>query len=135
MDKQIFKYIEHELYHYRDTCKQIELLREEIMNPYNPSDENIGGSRSSGVSSPTEIKATRLMTDKKLRRLEEVKNAIEDVLYICDPVRRKLIELNYFKKPKLLSWDGVVEELPISKRTAFTYRNEIVQAIAEKLGY
>jgi hypothetical protein len=72
LKKATFKHIESELYSYHDTLKEINNLRKDIMFTKENDDENIGGGRSSFISSPTEQIATRLATHKRLGQLEEV---------------------------------------------------------------
>ena len=79
LKRATFRYIESELYSYKDTLKEIDQLRDEILYGRNNDDENIGGGRSSLPGKPTEQIATRLLTHKTLRNLEEVANAITDV--------------------------------------------------------
>ena len=76
LKRATFKYIESELYSYKDTLKEIDQLRDEILYGRNNDDENIGGGRSSLPGKPTEQIATRLLTHKTLRNREEVANAI-----------------------------------------------------------
>jgi RinA family phage transcriptional activator len=135
LKKATFKHIESELFSYKDTLKEIEELRKDIMFTKSNDDENIGGGRSGLPSSPTERIATRLATHKRLNRLEEVANAIQKV-YTSLPVEyQKLIRLKYWTKPQTLTWDGIAGEIPVSRRTAFNMRDEIIYAIAEVVGW
>ncbi|WP_336866795.1 hypothetical protein [Peribacillus frigoritolerans] len=74
-------------------------------------DENVGGGRSSYILSPTEQIATRLVTHKKLYKLEEIANAIEKVYTALPGTHRDIIELKYWKKPQIYTWDGIADKL------------------------
>jgi RinA family phage transcriptional activator len=131
--KATFKHIEAELYAYRDTIKEIEKLRQEIMYGYREQDES--GIRSSAIGRPTEQIATRLVTDKRLRNLEEIVYAIESVLEMLDDTQRELVTLKYLNKNNSLNWLGIAEKCNIHEQTAYKYRRMIIYAIAEKVGW
>ena len=133
LKRATFKYIESELYSYKDTLKEIDQLRDEILYGRNNDDENIGGGRSSLPGKPTEQIATRLLTHKTLRNLEEVANAITDVYKLVSDDHRVVIDLKYFKNPKL-TWDDVAYQLSMHRNTAFKLRREVILLIANKLG-
>lgn len=135
LKKATFSHIESELYSYHDTLKEIEFLREEIMFVRENDDENIGGGRSSLPSSPTEQIATRLVTNKRLMKLEEISNAIEKVYTTLPIDYQKLIRLKYWTRPQLKTWEGIAEELHINRATAFRWRDMVVAAMAEVLGW
>lgn len=130
-----FKHIEAELYDYHETLKRIKERKEEIM--YSSSlDENKGGANSARVpNSPTERIATMLVMDKRLRELERITEAIETVYQSLDTERKKLIRLKYWTKPQTLTWEGIALKLNVSRATVFRWRDEVVNAIAEKLGW
>jgi len=133
--KGTFKHIEAELYDYHESLKRIKERKEEIM--YSSSlDENKGGVNSARVpNSPTERIATMLVMDKRLRELERITEAIETVYQSLDVERKKLIRLKYWTKPQTLTWEGIALKLNVSRATVFRWREEVVNAIAEKLGW
>jgi RinA family phage transcriptional activator len=135
LKKATFKHIEAELYAYHDTLKEIQQLREHIMFCKDEYDENVGGGRSNIPSSPTERIATRLTTHKRLKQLEEITNAIQKVYTGLPEDYQKLIRLKYWTKPQTLTWEGIADKLHIGRRTAFRMRDEIVETIAEVLGW
>lgn len=136
--KITFKKTEAEWYNYYNTLKEIARLREEIMNPHNDEpDENYGG----GVSSvrvpgdPTAKMATRLMTSKQLSYLAEVVDAIERVYNALPDRYKELVRIRYWSKNNELNWDGVSLKLNISRRRAINWRDEIIYATVELLGW
>jgi RinA family phage transcriptional activator len=135
LKKATFKHIESELYSYHDTLKEINNLRKDIMFTKENDDENIGGGRSSFPSSPTEQIATRLATHKRLGQLEEVTHAIQKVYTGLPEDYQKLMRLKYWTRPQTLTWEGIADKIPVSRRTAFNMRDEVVWSIGEVLGW
>lgn len=129
-----FKYIESELYGYSDTLHEITSMRKNLIYCSSHDDENIGGGRRNVVDRPTERIGTQLMVHKKLRRLEELADAIESVYVLLEREKQRLVKLKYWTKPQCKTWDGIAEDLHITKRTALRWRDGVVYAIAEKLG-
>lgn len=133
--KATFKHIEQELYCYQDTLREIEFLRRNIMFCKENDDENVGGGRSSLPSSPTEKIGTRLATHKKLNQLEEVAHAIEKVYTGLPEDYQKLVRLKYWTKPQTLTWEGIADKLFVTSRQAMRWRDDIVNMIAEVIGW
>lgn len=129
-----FKHIEAELYAYQDTIKEIARLRDEILHA-SPEPNRVGGGRGNLPSDTTAQTATRLATDKRLTSLNEVAEAIKAVYDALPPDRQKLVHLKYWTRPQRLTWDGIAMELHVSRITAIRWRDEIVQAIAIRLGW
>lgn len=129
-----FQHVEAELYVYHDTLKEIARLRDEILHA-SPEPNRTGGGRSNTPSDSTGLAATRLATNKRLNTLTEVAEAIKGVYDSLTPDKQKLVRLRYWTKPQLLTWDGVAMELHVSRRQAMRWRDEIVLAIALRLGW
>ena len=127
------KHIEAEIYDYHDTLKRIKERREELMS--DPAREEGMPSSPTLPSSTVERHATRLTMDRQLQELERVASAVEHVYNLCDEGRKELIRLKYWAKPQLKSWEGIALELHISKRQAYRWRDEVVQAVGEQLGW
>lgn len=66
MKKSVFRYIEAEIYDYTETVKEIQQLREEILEGAQQAEQQIR-IQSSRLSDPTGRKATRLLTDRRLK--------------------------------------------------------------------
>lgn len=133
LKKATFKHIEAELYCYYDTLQGIEQIRKDIM--YNKEvDENIGGGRSNIPSKPTERIATAIIMNRMLQQLEAITEAIRSVYEQLTDEKKQLVQLKYWTKQQY-SWEEIAEQLHVSKRQAIRWRNEIVYAIAEKLGW
>lgn len=130
MKKSVFRYIEAELYDYPATLKEIGQLREEIIES-GAKEEGVRVQVSS-ISDPTATRATMLLTNRRLKRLVEVREAIEAVIYHLEPHHRRLVELKYWDR--MLTNTGIAQQLNISEMTFYRWRRDIVIAIGQQLG-
>lgn len=129
-----FKHIESELYHYHETKKEIERLKNHILHA-SPAPNRTGGSRSNTPGDPTGKTATLMMTHRKIEQLEQIVRAIDYVFNQLSKEKQELVRLKYWTKPQTLTWDGIALKLDVSRRTAINWRDGIVYAIAEILGW
>lgn len=132
--KGTFKHVESELYAYHETRKEIVRLKNEILHASPPPD-SVGGSRGNLSGDPTGRTATLLVTHRKIEQLERIVEAIESVVERLPEKKRQLVELKYWTRPQTLTWDGIAMRLDVSRRTALHWREEIVYAVAEKIGW
>ncbi|MBT2600960.1 MULTISPECIES: transcriptional regulator [unclassified Oceanobacillus] len=135
--KATFKHIESELYAYNETLKEIDRLRTEIMagGKIEIDENTMGGANSvREIGRPTERIATRLLTHKTLRNLEEIATAINDVYNMVSDDHRKVIRLKYWYDRRL-DWNGVADMANMHRNTATKLRKEVVLLIADKIGW
>lgn len=132
--KGTFQHIESELYAYHETRKEIVRLKNDILYASHPADSN-GGGRSNLPGDPTARTATLIATHKRIDQLERIADSIETVIERLPEDKRRFVHLRYWKKPQLLTWDGLAAELNVSRRQAIRWRDEIIWSIAEKLGW
>lgn len=132
--KSTINYLESELRNYPYLEQDIARVREEVLHPWSPPDENVGGGGSTENVSVTEIRATRVVNDRRLAQLTRVKLAIEIVYNHTTHEGRKLMELYYFTKPRTLNLTGVANVLHISKTVAYDLRKGILSMLADELG-
>lgn len=133
--KITFKKCEAEWYNYHNTLKEIAKLREEIMNPFQEENINLRESKPNIPDKPTERIATRLTTHKQLNYLTEVTEAIERVYNALPDDYKKLVRLKYWNKNERLTWQGIADKLNVSERQARRWRDEIIIATIELLGW
>ena len=132
MKKEVFKYIERELYDYEDTKKAILDLKDEILHPYKAKDDN-KDIKGNATSSPTENTAIKIICNKQLNRMINTVRIIDKVVDKLDDDLKKLYDLKYRKQihyNKIISY-----HLPMGEATYFRKRNRIVELIANELGY
>jgi len=130
-----FKHIEAELYAYWDSIKEIKRLRAEIIQASPYQDDNIGGSRGNLYGDPTGRTVTTLLMHRRLEQLERIVGAIRAVYDELPEEKQELIRLRYWTKPQTRTWEGIAQKLNVGRMTAFRWREEIVKAIAEQLGW
>ena len=129
------KKVEAEWFNYHKTLQEIALLREEIMNPFQESDENVEGGQSNIPGAPTENIATRLTASKQLNYLLDIVNAVERVYESLPDNYKRLAKLRYWNKNNEMKWDGIALELKVSTRQAQRWRDEIMRATLSILGW
>lgn len=132
--KTTFSHIESELYDYFDTRKSIIRIRSELLNA-SPSHENTGGGRSSLPSDPTGRTASLIASDRRLKSMEERVQAITEVVERLTDDKKKMIQLRYWARPQTLTWDGIAMELKCNRATVFRWRDDVIEAIAIRLGW
>lgn len=131
--KGTFQYIESELFAYHETRQEIVRLKNDLLYGSNTPDST-GGGRSNLPGDPTGRTGTLLVTHRRIEQLERITDAIESVYERLPADKKKFIYLRYWKRPQLLTWDGIAAELNVSRRQAFRWRDEVIWAIAEKSG-
>ena len=135
LHKSTFQHVEAELYRYHETKREITRIKNDILYGTSPPDENVGGGRSNIPSDPTGKAGTLLASHRRLEQMERIVDAIESVYDQLPDVKKRLIELRYWARPQMLTWDGIAIELKTSRRQAIRWRDEIVFAIAELVGW
>ncbi len=130
-----FKHIESELYCYKETLKEIERLRTELLESGHGREFTNEGIRGNKISDPTFRATSLLLQNRQLRNMEVVTEAIRAVVDELPAEKRHLVELRYWTKPQTRTWAGIAGKLHISERQARRWRNQIVFAIAERLGW
>lgn len=133
--KEVFRHVEAELYAYPFRKREIERLREEILHPHAPAEENIGGGKSNLPGDPTAKKAIRLASHAKLVHMERVADAIEEAYDRLPEVKKELIQVKYWTKPQRLTTVGICGELGISESTYKRWRRQFVGDVAKILGW
>lgn len=112
--------------------KEVIKLRNSILFDKGITDES--GIRSQEIGRPTERIATRLLTHKRLRNLEEMAEAIDYAVNALTEDHQKVIKTKYWSR-KRLSWDDVAFQLSMHRNTAMKLRKDVIYVIAEKIGW
>lgn len=131
--KGTFQHIESELYNLEDTKKDLMRIRNEILN--RSSQPNETGIRGSLPSDPTGLTATILLTNRVIEEAEKVINAIESVHSRLPVEKQQLMKIKYWTRPQTLTWDGIALKMDISRATAIRWRDEVIYAVADVLGW
>ena len=132
MRQDVRRFIEKELTIFQDTKRDYYLLKEEMCGT-GKKDECYGRSNLPGA--PTEEHAVRLIVSTpRISQLERVVSAIDGVMCNLDEDRFRLIQMRYWERPRTLTDDGIAISLCVSRSTMFRWLDEILMAIAERLG-
>lgn len=127
-----FRLIEQELYHYLERKEMLEEMRLDIIESGGQPEIPVY----CGPGDQTARKAIKLRTSVAIYETERRLKAIEETLKITErtePYKYKLVRLKYFEQK--LTNQGIMESLNISATTFYRWRQEFVQAIAERLGW
>lgn len=134
IEHQNYRLLESELYFYKDTKRELELMELDIVELGSAVETTI---KTTGIGRPTEAKAIRLLSSKELIEVRRRVDAIEymlEVLKNCEePAKLKLIEMKYFERK--YTDVGIWESLNISKKTYYRWKREAISLVANKLGF
>ena len=125
-------YIESELRDYDSTKKEWEQLQTDVIYSSGGGDDS--GIRGTDVGAPTERKALKLITNRRLSQLERTIKAFEKVMMNLTEDMYRLVQMKYWDLPRTLTDDGIALELHIDKRTLYRYTNGILLALAKEMG-
>ena len=123
----VFRYIEHELYNFDQTRRELEQDKLDII--HQAPQLAVGGR--SGPSDPTASRAVKLVATPSLRQMERVISAVDKALVMLNEDYRMLYELKYRQG---LSWQEVCDAMPCSERTYFRLRSKLVLTVGANLG-
>jgi len=133
MKKELRSLIEAELRDYKQTKKELEELRDNLLN-LSPSPAD-GMPRSGEISDPTYRGAVKLMTNRRIKYMERLIEGIELAIGEFHEEKVRLVELKYWQRPRQLTDMGIAMKLNIGKRTLYRWTDEILEAIGIELGW
>lgn len=129
IDKKVYKYIDYELQHYEENKRELERLREEILDKgTTPAD---GQPRSNTTGNPTEQKAMKLVSSTALLKIERNLKAIDRVYNQLSEEYRRFFEYNYMKQVGIVK---VCQEVGIEERTYYRWKDNIIYNVGMELG-
>lgn len=125
-------YIEAELRDFDDTLRSIGEERNELIMS-SPVHDNNGG-KSYDIGNPTESKAFKIMTNKRIKRMEDTVRAISRVIDNLPEDKLRLVELKYWTTPQTRTDEGIAQEICCDRRTLYRWVDGIILAIAKEFG-
>jgi len=135
MKQGTFKYIEQLLRDYPDMGAYIKKREEALIYPDELElDTNIGGGRSPFISKPTERIAITITEDKRLQELSRCKQAIDRLIDEADFITVGVVQMFYFARPRLKTWDGIAQDTGMSERHCRRLRDKFFGLVADELG-
>ena len=118
---------------YPKTDYYIERIRHNILYPWRPTDENIGGSSSGLKKDQLENTVVCIADDHTIRRLEFNRHIVKMNLETQEPWFQELINLMYFTRN--LSLTPASEQVGVTYRTAKKYYERFMLQLAKDLGF
>ena len=128
LERDIFVYIEKELYDFEDTKKKFEDITQDIIH-YTPPYEEI---RTLEISDRTGKTALKLLTDKDIKRMEKVIYSISISLIKTGLPYREIFEDKYFKHP-YKTWEELSETYGVDVSTIYRQRVKLIEKIDRRL--
>lgn len=126
--RDIFLYIEKELYDFEDTKKKFEDVTQDIIH-YTPENNEI---RTLDISDRVGQTVIKLLTNQDLKRMEQVIYAISISLITTKPIYREIIEEKYFKK-QYITWEELAEIYSVDVTTIYRQRVKFIKNVAKRL--
>lgn len=130
--RDIRAYVEAELRDYDDTLRAIGEERNELIMA-SPIHDNNGG-KSYDIGNPTEHKAFKLLTNKRIRRMEDTCRAIANVIDELPDYKLQAIELKYWKRPRIYTDQGISQEIGCNRTTLYRWIDGVLFDIAVEMG-
>ena len=124
----VFKYIEHELYNYTTSKRELANIREEILESSASQEVCVQSTPSSSVES----KVVKLTSSVAIAKIERVILAVDRSLVRLKDDHQMLFDLKY-KQGR--SWQQVCIDMPCSESSCYNIRRELVFAVADALGF
>lgn len=129
-----YKKIEELLSKYPDLDDIIADRREELMTPWRPTDENIGGGKPSATSvSTTERTVVRIVDDPTLMHLAHLKHAVDHCLAHSDDDTVAIIKGYYMAGHNGMPITALADRLCVSDRTARRKKQSFLEALSDYL--
>lgn len=134
LNKHYYRHVEHELFSYRNNKQELEELTDDIINSSgSPSEERV---QTSILSDETGTKALKLISNARIKRLEETIRSVDTAIRIlkvdAEPGKYKLLEMKYFDCQ--YTDKRIADELCISIETYYRWKRQIVSLVAMYMG-
>jgi RinA family phage transcriptional activator len=118
-------------YQYIEDDKAVVWAR--IMHPWRPSDNNVGGGRSTGISKPEEEIAIKLDDDPQWQRLELREQHCKAAIERMDDEQYKIYKLRY-RAGNYYDWNTVGKLLHYSHAQIYRKRYALLALLAQECG-
>ena len=130
LKKEIRRYLERELKDYEYNKNKINELRDDII--FSSASNDIGIVAKNKISDPITNKVDKLINNKTIIRIETVVKAIDKVIEGLNADQTKFYN-RCFKRGQ--NKYTIISEMPISEATYNRYKTNIINALANELGY
>ena len=131
LPRAVFRYVEHELYHYDQTLEDISELQRDVAESQMAAEFVSPLVQSGRISDPTFRKANRLILSSALARMVKTAKAIERALSRLPDGHQELYRLKYRQG---CSPQEMCDKLHIELSTYYKWRREVVHMAALEMG-
>jgi RinA family phage transcriptional activator len=128
LSKETYKYIESEIKEYKETLKALTELKKDIILEAPIRQEG----KSYAISDTTYAKAAKILTERRIQRLEAVADAITRVYMACDEQKQKMIQLEFWENKHQAV---ICYLLDVDRKTLYNWKTAIIYAVAREMGY
>lgn len=128
--KEVYRYIEYELYHYEEYKEKLEIERELILESSSGAAD--GQPRGSRISNIPLDKTIRLNESVTIMSLERIVKAVDKSMKSLSPLHRKVFEEFFNKGRKDIYM--MCDDLGISRETFYRYKHKIICLVGLELG-
>jgi len=133
MKKDIFRYVESELYDYEATLDFIKQSEDDIIQDGALTYDKDKISKTYKITSSTEDKAIKLCTNKQLKKARETIAAIDKAKQRLDSEELNLLDLKYNKG---IHYQKIISNhISMSERSYRRKRTKIVYLVANEMGF
>lgn len=132
MRKDIRYFVEAEIRNYHETKNEYNCVRADLYGVSAIQYDGMETGGNGGPSSPTESAALILVTNKRLKRMEETLRSIDKIIVGLDPIQLQFIQLYYWGNKYTLV--GIAQMIGCSKRTLQRWRDKICEDLAVEMG-
>lgn len=134
LKRGVFQHVEGELAAYWETVRELEELKKDFLHAQ-PFREHVGRGRSNLVSDPTGNTAILMVSHRRIEQMERIVRAIEQIYKELTTEKKRLVQMRYWTRPQSRTWEGIAQELYISERQARRWRDQIINGIANRIGW
>ena len=131
LDKKIYSYIEYELFNYNISKKELQDAELDAIYGVSEFDINSGTRAKYKKSNRVENSTIRLLSSKKICKLSDTVNNIDNALKLLEKIYSDFFENYYLKRCGKLK---ICEKLGLSERSFYNYKNKIVWTVAMEMG-
>lgn len=127
-----YLYVEKLLRRYPHIDDLIKQRRSEILAPWSPQDENIGGGKSNVMANTAERTVIKLVDDPTIVSLEHQRDTIARHLADADEDTVAIVTACYFAGHRGKSVQSIAQQLMLSDRTAYRKRESFLDELSQE---
>lgn len=128
LSKNTYKYIEGQIRDYKRIKKEVENLKDDIINS-SPISQEVRGT---STGDPTASKALKISLDRQISGMDKTVKAIEKVHTRLSPNKKEVMENIWDRR---YTDTGIADKIGVDERTIRRWRQNIIYSVAIELKY